>query len=64
MLERAWKWAKIQCEAADSMTTTWAEFVPSWEEMLLAYKNDKSKPNPFEEPDPGKRSPYQCIIKS
>ena len=59
MLERAWKWSKIQREAADSMTTTWSEFSPGWKKMLIAYKKDKSKPNPFEEPNPGKRLPHK-----
>jgi hypothetical protein len=54
MLERAWKWSKIQREAADSLTVAWAEFVPGWKKMLLAYKEDDTKPNPFEDPDPGK----------
>ena len=35
------------------MTATWPEFVHSWKGMLAAYKEDKSKPNPFEEPSPG-----------
>ena len=55
MLEKARKWAKTQRRVADSMTATWSDFVPSWRGMLLAYKEDESKPNPFEEPDPGKR---------
>jgi len=55
MLENAWRWAKIQRDAADSMDATWPEFVPDWKKMLIAYKKDKSKPNPFKEPDPGKR---------
>lgn len=54
MLKRANKWAKIQREAADSMTKAWPQLVPGWRKMLLAYKQDKSKQNPFEEPDIGK----------
>lgn len=55
MLERAWKSAGVQREAADSMAATWSEFSPGWKTMLAAYKkNNKSKPNPFEAPDPGK----------
>lgn len=54
MLEQAIRWANVQREAADSMTTAWADFVPDWRKKLLAYKRDRSKPNPFEEPDPGK----------
>ena len=50
----AWKWVKIQCQVADSMTATWSDFIPSWRDMLLAYKEDESNPNPFEEPDPSK----------
>ena len=54
MLERAWNGARTQREVADSMTLTWSEFVPGWRRMLDAYKKDKSKPNPFQEPDLGK----------
>ena len=54
MLERAFKWAKVQREAAEVMTRTWIEFVPAWSAMLAAYKKDSSKPNPFRTPDPGK----------
>lgn len=54
MLERAIKWAKIQREAADSMTKTWVEYVPGWRRMLIAYKKDSSMPNPFRAPEPGK----------
>lgn len=54
MLERAFKWAKIQRDAAESMTETWIEFVPGWRRMLDAYKQDRSMPNPFEEPNTGK----------
>ena len=53
MLERAFKWAKIQREVADSMTKTWIEYVPGWRLMLLTYKKDPSMPNPFRVPDPG-----------
>lgn len=53
MLERAICWVKGQRESADSMTIAWANFVPGWRSELLAYKHDRSKPNPFEEPDPG-----------
>ena len=53
MLKRACEWAKIQREAADSMTKAWPQAVSGWRKMLIAYKQDKSKPNPFEEPDIG-----------
>ena len=39
---------------ADSVTKAWSRYVPSWRKMLLKYKRDKSKPNPLEEPDPGR----------
>ena len=58
MLERAFKWAKIQWEAAESMNKTWIEFVPGWRKMLDTYKKDSSKPNPFKAPDPGKTLLY------
>jgi hypothetical protein len=51
-LERASNWAQVQRKAADLMTVAWPEFVPDWRKMLLAYKQDRSKPNPFAEPDP------------
>ena len=54
VLERAIKWAKTQRKEADLMTVAWARFVPSWRKMLLDYKKDPKKPNPFEEPDPGR----------
>lgn len=54
MLKRASVWARIHREAADSMTNGWSRSVPGWRKMLRAYKQDQSKPNPFEEPDPGK----------
>ena len=52
MLERVWKWAKTQRDSAELLTATWSEFAPGWKKMLIAYKKDKSNPNPFEEPDP------------
>ena len=58
-LERANKGAKIQCKEADSMTLAWLQYVPSWRKMVLDYKKDRSKPNPFEESDPG-RPTYIC----
>lgn len=36
------------------MTLAWSQFVVGWRKMLLDYKKDQSKANPFEEPDPGK----------
>jgi hypothetical protein len=62
MLGRAWKWAGIQREVADAMTHTWSEFVPEWRRSLSAYKRDRSKPNPFEEPDPSKW--FSCMVLS
>ena len=64
MLERAFKWAKIQREAAEVMTRTWIEFVPAWSAMLAAYKKDPSKSNPFRTPDPGKTLPYSRVSTS
>lgn len=61
MLQRACEWAKTQRESADAMSEAWSQHVPGWRKMLLAYKQDKLKPNPFEEPDPGKRA---CVYHS
>ena len=36
------------------MTRAWSQFVPGWRKMLSAHKWDRTKPNPFEEPDPGR----------
>ena len=52
MLTWALEWAKTQREAANSMTLAWSQSAPAWRKMLVAYKNDQSEPNPFEEPDP------------
>ncbi|KAF9782887.1 hypothetical protein BJ322DRAFT_1110770 [Thelephora terrestris] len=52
MLKRALQGSEDQRKEADSMTATWAKFVPEWRKMLTAYKNDQSEPNPFEEPNP------------
>ena len=60
MLKRASEWATIQRKSADAMTGAWYPYVPGWRGALLAYKKDKSKPNPFEEPDPGKPA-YKCV---
>lgn len=62
MLERVFKWAKIQCEVADSMTATWSKFVPKWSRMLGAYKKNSSMPNLFKEPNPGEILLYRHII--
>ena len=59
-LERSLKWARVQREEADSMSVAWSRFVPGWRKMLHEYKRDKSKPNPFEEPNPG-RSAHMCV---
>ena len=53
-LERANEGAGIQHKEADSMTAAWLRYTPSWMEMVVGYKKDRSKPNPFEEPDSGK----------
>jgi hypothetical protein len=54
MLERAFKWAKIQHDAADSMTEAWPNYVPKWRRMLKRYKRKQTEPNPFEQPNTGK----------
>jgi hypothetical protein len=51
MLNRACEWAKTQREAADSMSIAWSQSVPAWRKMLLEFKEDRSNPNPFENPD-------------
>ena len=53
-LERSIEWAQVQRKEADSVTKAWSRYVPGWRKMLLEYKRDKSKPNPFKEPDPGR----------
>jgi hypothetical protein len=53
-LERASKWVEKQREVSESLTKTWIEFVPGWKKMLVAYKKDSSKSNPFSKPDPGR----------
>ena len=62
MLERAFKWGRIQRNAADSMSDTWSAYVPKWSKMLHAYKRNNSMPNPFEEPDTGEILLYRNII--
>ena len=59
-LERSIEWADIQSKEADSMTVAWSQFVPDWRKMLRIYKQDRSKPNPFEEPDYG-RFTFLCV---
>ena len=59
MLTRASKLAKAHRKAADSMSKAWSKLVPGWRKVLLAYKRNKSNPNPFEEPDPG-MSAFMC----
>lgn len=63
LLNRACKWGKIQREALDSMTKAWPRGVPRWRKMLLAFKKDKSNPNPFEEPDLGMLFTYTCTLE-
>ena len=53
-LEQSIEWAQVQCKEADSITMAWSQYVPGWRKMLLEYKMDKSNPNPFKEPDPGR----------
>jgi len=60
MLIRASESAKAHREAANSMSKAWHKSAPGRRKLLLAYKQDKSKPNPFEEPDPG-TSTYLCV---
>lgn len=60
-LERATEWAGVQRKEANSMTLAWSQFVTGWRKMLLDYKKDQSKANPFEEPDPGK---FACVYAS
>jgi hypothetical protein len=64
MLERAFKWAKIQREVAESMTKTWIEFVPRWRNMWATYKKNASKPNPFRMPDPGKVLTFRRFLQT
>lgn len=60
VLKRASEWAETQREAAKSMSQAMSRSVPGWRKTLLAYKQDKSKLNPFEEPDVGK-STHACV---
>ena len=53
-LEKAWKWSKAQREVANTLNATVPEeTVCKWQRMVEEYKQDKSKPNPFEEPEIG-----------
>ena len=51
-LEKAWKWSKAQREVATSLdATVSARTVLRWAKMVIEYKSDRTKPNPFEEPE-------------
>ena len=56
-LEKAWKWSKAQHVVAKTLDTTVSEkTVLKWQKMVDEYKQDKHKPNPFEEPEIGTSS--------
>lgn len=59
MLERAIEGAATQRKEADAMSLAWGTFVGGWRKMLKAYEQNKSNPNPFEEPDPGR---FMCVL--
>jgi hypothetical protein len=46
------------------MSAACSESVPTWRKLLLAYKEDLSKPNPFKEPDPGMSIHTTCAVSS
>ena len=53
-LEKAWKWSKAQHEVANTLDASVSEgTVRKWQKMVSEYKQDKRKPNPFEEIDIG-----------
>jgi hypothetical protein len=53
-LEKAWKWGKAQREVATSLDATVSEkTLLRWKKMVIEYKKDRSKPNPFHEPEMG-----------
>jgi hypothetical protein len=61
MLKQASHWAEVQHEAAELFTLAWFQSVPSRRKMVATYNKDPSKPNPFEEPDPGNLSASVCV---
>ena len=63
-LERSIEWAQVQRREADSITMAWARYVPGWRKMLVEYKRDKSKPNSFEEPDPGRSAHMHICFRT
>lgn len=51
-VEKAWKWGKAQREVANSLDDLVSEStLQRWEQMVIEYKLDHKKPNPFEEPE-------------
>ena len=51
-LDKAWKWSKAQRKVAKTLDSTVSdETLHKWQKMVTEYKQDKSKPNPFEEPE-------------
>jgi len=51
-VEKAWKWGKVQREVANSLDEMVSKrTLQQWEEMVAEYKLDRTKPNPFEEPE-------------
>jgi hypothetical protein len=53
-LEKAWKWSKAQREVAKSLDATAKPLtLLRWKKMVIEYKADRSKPNPFQETEVG-----------
>ena len=53
-LEKAWKWSKTQREVAKTLNASIsAGAVERWEKMVSDYKQDRRRPNPFEEHETG-----------
>lgn len=51
-VEKAWKWGKTQREVAKSFDGMVSEAtLLEWKKIVVEYKQDHSKPNPFEEPE-------------
>ena len=49
-LEKAWKWSKTQRKVAKTLNASIsAGAVERWEKMVSDYKQDRRRPNPFEE---------------
>jgi len=61
-VEKAWKWSKTQREVAKSLNEMVSEdTLLKWKNMVIDYKLDHTKPNPFEEPQTGTFFPFPLV---